>query len=436
MPGSLVGDLIKHHWMTAQEVQVSTPAPRQILFGRLPRGEGAFIANALRQETVGGALLLTAALAGLVMANSAWSGTYDDIKQFVIGPEALHLDLSLEEWAADGLLAIFFFVAGLELKRELVVGTLRSPSRAVLPVLAALGGMVVPALLFLVITAGDEQARQGWAIPMATDIAFALAVLAVVGSHLPPALRAFLLTLAVVDDLGAITVIAVLFTDNLEVVPLLVAAALLVCYFFLQRLRVTAWWIYIPLAFATWTLVHASGVHATVAGVALGLLTRVRTDDVEAKSPAERLEHRVRPLSAGVAVPVFAFLSAGVAISVGELTNRATEPLLIGVAVGLVLGKLIGVFGATWLTARFTRAELDSSVRWIDMAGLSLVSGVGFTVSLLMAELAFDNDGDSLATAKAGILLGSLVAAVCAGIILRSRDRAYRLSTDQEATTD
>ncbi|MFL6180197.1 MAG: Na+/H+ antiporter NhaA [Actinomycetes bacterium] len=407
---------------------MSTPGPRRVLFGRLPTGEGTFVADALRQETVGGALLLGAAIAGIVFANSAWSGAYDDIKNFVVGPEALHLNLTLEQWAADGLLAIFFFVAGLELKRELIVGTLRDPAQAVLPVLAAFGGMVMPALIFLAITSGDSQVQSGWAIPMATDIAFALAVLAVVGSHLPPALRAFLLTLAVVDDLGAITVIAVFFTDNLKVVPLVISVVLLLLYYLLQRARVTSRWIYLPLAFGIWTLVHASGVHATVAGVALGLLTRVRPDSDEERAPAERLEHRIRPISAGVAVPIVAVLSAGVAVSLSTMADQVEEPLLIGIALGLVVGKLVGVFGATWLTARFTRAHLDASVRWIDMVGLSLVSGVGFTVSLLMAELAFEDDDQSLATAKAGILLGSLVAAVFAGVILRFRDRSYRLA--------
>ncbi|MFL6289088.1 MAG: Na+/H+ antiporter NhaA, partial [Actinomycetes bacterium] len=301
MPGSLVGDCVLCCLsLDVLEVYVSTPGPRRVLFGRLPTGEGTFIADALRQETVGGALLLGAAIAGIVFANSAWSGAYDDIKNFVVGPEALHLNLTLEQWAADGLLAIFFFVAGLELKRELIVGTLRDPAQAVLPVLAAFGGMVMPALIFLAITSGDSQVQSGWAIPMATDIAFALAVLAVVGSHLPPALRAFLLTLAVVDDLGAITVIAVFFTDNLKVVPLVISVVLLLLYYLLQRARVTSRWIYLPLAFGIWTLVHASGVHATVAGVALGLLTRVRPDSDEERAPAERLEHRIRPISAGV----------------------------------------------------------------------------------------------------------------------------------------
>ncbi len=411
---------------------MSDPSGRRVIFGRLPVGESRFLADALRQETVGGALLLGAAIAGILIANSAFADSYDDLKNFVIGPEALHLNLTLEEWAADGLLAIFFFVAGLELKRELVVGTLRDPAQAILPVLAALGGMVMPALIFIAITSGDSQAQAGWAIPMATDIAFALAVLAVVGSHLPPALRAFLLTLAVVDDLGAIAVIAIFFTDNLEVIPLVIAVTLMICYFLLQRARVTAWWTYIPLAFAIWALVHESGVHATVAGIALGLLTRVRSDDDEDHAPAERLEHRVRPVSAGFAVPVFAFLSAGVAVSVSEITDRIDEPLLIGIAVGLVVGKLVGVFGATWLTARFTKAQLDPSVRWIDMVGLSLVSGVGFTVSLLIAELAFADDDSGLATAKSGVLLGSIIAALLATVILRVRDRAYRLSQLEE----
>jgi NhaA family Na+:H+ antiporter len=294
--------------------------------------------------------------------------------------------------------------------------------------------MLVPALVFLLIAAGDPAARAGWAIPMATDIAFALAVLAVVGSHLPPALRAFLLTLAVVDDLGAITVIAIFFTDYLRLFPLLAATLLLVGYYLLQRRRVTTRWIYIPLALVIWTLIHDSGVHATVAGIAMGLLTRVKPDDDEDHSPAERLEHRVRPLSAGVAVPIFAFLSAGVYMDVGNLDAWSREPLLYAIMGGLVIGKLVGVFGGTYLTARFTRAELDPSVSWFDMVGLSLVSGVGFTVSLLIAGLAFGDPSEQLNISKAGILFGSLVAAVSAGIILKTRDRAYRRAEAADTT--
>jgi NhaA family Na+:H+ antiporter len=286
--------------------------------------------------------------------------------------------------------------------------------------------MVVPALIFFGITATDAGARDGWAIPMATDIAFALAVLAVVGSHLPPALRAFLLTLAVVDDLGAIAVIALFFTDDLSVIPLIVSIVLMVGYFLLQRARVVSPWIYVPLALTIWTLVHASGIHATVAGIALGLLTRVKPDPGEGASPAERLEHRVRPLSAGVAVPLFAFLAAGVSLTFAQLADRLDEPLFVGVVAGLVVGKLVGVFGGTWLTARFTRAQLDPSLRWIDIVGVSLVAGVGFTVSLLIAELAFGEDAARLDASKAAIFVGSLIAAAIAAIILRLRDRAYR----------
>jgi len=405
----------------------------QPLLSRITPGEGVFLADAFRQETVGGALLLAAAVAGLVAANTGLADWYQSVQNLVVGPADLHLDLTLQEWAADGLLAIFFFVAGLELKRELVVGTLRDRQQAILPVVAALAGMAVPALMFLAITTGDLAARAGWAIPMATDIAFALAVLAVVGSNLPPALRAFLLTLAVVDDLGAITVIALFFSDNIKVLPLVVAGLLLVVYVLLQRARVRSAWIYIPLALTVWVLVHEGGVHATVAGVLLGLLTRVRPDKDESASPAERLEHRVRPLSAVVAVPAFAFLSAGVALNGDVATVLVQDVAALGVVVGLVVGKFIGVFGASWLTARFTHAELGENVSWWDMAGLALLSGIGFTVSLLIAELAFDDDPSQLADVKTAVLVGSLLSAVLAAVVLRFRDRAYRESAPSSA---
>jgi NhaA family Na+:H+ antiporter len=318
---------------------VAVESKRTVLLRRLSPGEGTFVADALRQETVGGALLLIAAVAGLIAANTGLDGWYESVKTTVVGPAALHLNLSLSAWAADGLLAIFFFVAGLELKRELVVGSLSDRRQAALPVVAALSGMVAPALLFLAITSSDAAAREGWAIPMATDIAFALAVLAVVGSHLPPALRAFLLTLAVVDDLGAIVVIALFFSDALNPTLLVIAGALLVLYFLLQRARVTSAWLYLPLAFVVWALFHDAGVHATVAGVLLGLLTRVKPDVDEERSPAERLEHRIRPISAAIAVPAFAFLSAGVVIDFGGFADLFSDVAVVGIIVGLVVGK-------------------------------------------------------------------------------------------------
>jgi NhaA family Na+:H+ antiporter len=396
------------------------------VFDRLPLGERSRLLQALRQETVGGALLLAAAVTALVWANSPWRESYHELANTVVGPASLHLDLTLETWAADGLLAVFFFVAGLELKHELVLGTLSKPSRAVVPVVAALCGMVVPALLYVgtVHALGDPEAAVGWGIPMATDIAFALAVLAVMGSKLPVALRAFLLTLAVVDDLGAILVIAVFYSHGFSVVPFVLSVAGLALYWFLQRRRIGSWPVYVVLALAVWTLMHASGVHPTVAGVALGLLTRVRPDPGETEAPADRYEHAVRPLSAGICVPLFAFFSAGVTF-VGLGGSAVTDPVAIAIVVGLVVGKPLGVFGGAWTVARFTRASLSSSLRWADVLAVGILAGIGFTVSLLIDELAFEDDPARQTAAKIGVLLASVIAALLASVALTARRRAY-----------
>ena len=268
----------------------------------------------LRKETVGGVLLLVAAGAALVWANSPWSQTYRAMSEFEIGPDALHLQLSISAWAADGLLAVFFFVVGLELKREFVAGDLRDPRRAALPIAAAVGGMVVPAAVYIGINvlAGQPENIDGWAVPIATDIAFALAVLAVLSTHLPTALRTFLLTLAVVDDLLAITVIAIFFTDRLSPGPLALALIPIGLFGLLVQRGVHRWWLLLPLAVAAWALVHASGVHATVAGVVLGFTVPVLGR--YGHPTAELFEHTMRPLSAGFAVPVFAFFAAGVTV--------------------------------------------------------------------------------------------------------------------------
>ncbi|NUU20165.1 MAG: Na+/H+ antiporter NhaA [Streptomycetaceae bacterium] len=393
--------------------------------------ERNFVADALRTETVGGALLLIAAVAALIWANSGWSDAYEDLKNYRLGPESLHLHLSLGAWAADGLLAIFFFVAGIELKRELVVGELRSPSAAALPVIAAVCGMAVPALFYFAVNAGGGN-LDGWAIPTATDIAFALAVLAVIGTNLPSALRAFLLTLAVVDDLLAITVIAVFYTDEVKFTSLALAVAGLVAFSLLQRFRVHGWWFYLPLAVVVWALLHDSGVHATVAGVAMGLLMRVVPDDGEERSPAEHLEHLVRPISAGLAVPLFALLSAGVSISASAVGDVFTQRIPLGIVLGLVLGKAVGIFCGTFLAARFTRAELNEGLAWADVLGLAMLAGVGFTVSLLISELAFTEDPGLTDEAKAAVLIGSVLAAAGAAIVLRLRNNRYRGLIDEE----
>ena len=401
-------------------------ADDKVVFDRLPLGERSRLLQALRQETVGGALLLAAAVTALVWANSPWRESYHELANTVVGPASLHLDLTLETWAADGLLAVFFFVAGLELKHELVLGTLSKPSRAVVPVVAALCGMVVPALLYVgtVHALGDAEAAVGWGIPMATDIAFALAVLAVMGSKLPVALRAFLLTLAVVDDLGAILVIAIFYSHGFSVVPFVLSVAGLALYWFLQRRRIGSWPVYVVLALVVWTLMHASGVHPTVAGVALGLLTRVRPDPGETEAPADRYEHAVRPLSAGICVPLFAFFSAGVTF-VGLGGSAVTDPVAIAIVVGLVVGKPLGVFGGAWTVARFTRASLSSSLRWADVLAVGILAGIGFTVSLLIDELAFEDDPARQTAAKIGVLLASVIAALLASVALTARRRAY-----------
>jgi NhaA family Na+:H+ antiporter len=384
-----------------------------------------------RDETVGGGLLLLAATIAVVWA-TVDDASYASLRETVVGPSALHLDLSLATWAADGLLAIFFLVAGLELKRELVVGELRRLSDAVLPVVSALAGMAVPALVYLAITAGEPGTTPGWAVPTATDIAFALGVLAVVAPRLPTALRAYLLTLAVVDDLGAVLVIAVAYTDKLAVLALAGAVLAAGAYGVLQARRVTTPWLLAPLGVLCWVLLHESGVHATVAGVTIGLLTRVKHDPGEHESPAEVLEHAVRPYSAAIAVPVFALLAAGVPVTGDTVSAAAGDPAAVAVVVALVIGKALGVFAGAYLVARFTRAELAEGITWADVAGIGFLSGMGFTVSLLITELAFANDPARQEHVRAAVLAGSLGAAMVAAVLLRMRQRAYVQLLDED----
>lgn len=397
--------------------------PLARLFGKLNPASERNLADTLRAESAGGVLLLLGAAAALLWANGPWAGGYERIHDAVIGPHALHLDLSVSAWAADGLLAIFFFVIGLELKREIVAGQLRNPATAVVPIVAAVGGMVVPAALYLAFNlTADAGDTQGWAVPVATDIAFAVAILAIVGKRLPSALRAFLLTLAVVDDLLAIVVIAVFYSDHLSLVWLGAAALLLVGFWWLVRKGITSPWLLIPVAVVVWALVHASGVHATIAGVALGLVVPA-VEKAGGHSLAERWEHLWRPISAGVAVPIFALFAAGVVINADAITAAAADPVAQGVAAGLVLGKPIGIVVATFVVARFTKASLDDGLSWWDVVGMACLAGIGFTVSLLIGELAFDPS--RVDVVKMAVLGGSLCAALLGGGILAYRSRVY-----------
>ncbi|MEV6803112.1 Na+/H+ antiporter NhaA [Streptomyces sp. NPDC051132] len=405
---------------------------RKVL-GRLSLPERTYVADALRTETVGGVLLLLAAVAALTWANiPGLRHAYETVGHFELGPGALGLHLSVAHWAADGLLAVFFFVAGIELKRELVAGDLRDPKAAVLPVAAALCGMAVPALVYTLTNLAGHGSLGGWAVPTATDIAFALAVLAVIGTSLPSALRAFLLTLAVVDDLLAILIIAVFFTDRLNFAALGGAVAGLAVFWLLLRKGVRGWYVYVPLGVVVWALMYNSGVHATIAGVAMGLMLRCTTREGERHSPGERIEHLVRPLSAGLAVPLFALFSAGVSLSGGALGDVFTQPETLGVVLGLVVGKAIGIFGGTWLTVRFTRARLSEELAWADVFAMATLAGIGFTVSLLIGELAFAGDSVLTDEVKASVLAGSLIAAVCATVLLKLRNDRYRRLCEEE----
>ncbi|MBX9399244.1 Na+/H+ antiporter NhaA [Streptomyces sp. TRM72054] len=407
------------------------PRQRRAFLGLLPLPERTAVAEALRTETVGGMVLLAAALVALVWANSPWRGLYEQVSHFHFGISALGLDLSVRHWTADGLLTLFFLVAGIELKRELVVGELRTPATAALPVVAALSGMVVPALVYVAMNAAGAGSTHGWAVPMATDIAFALAVLAVLSTHLPAALRAFLLTLAVVDDLGAILVIAVFFTSDLNLPALAGAFAGLIVFYVLQRLRVRGWWWYVPLGVAIWALMYNGGVHATVAGVAMGLILRTTRDKGEDASPGERTAHLLRPVSAGVAVPLFALFAAGVSISAAALGDVLTRPEPLGVALGLVVGKTIGILGGTYLAARFTKARLNPDLAWADVFALAVLAGIGFTVALLIGELAFPDPADA-ERIKAAVLVGSVTAAGLAALLVKRRNGIYRRLYEEE----
>ncbi|MEU0664374.1 Na+/H+ antiporter NhaA [Streptomyces lavendulocolor] len=413
----------------------AAPRERSPFLGLLPLPERNAVAQALRTETVGGLVLLSAAVVALVWANTPWSGVYEQIRDFHFGIPALGLDLSVEHWTADGLLAVFFLVAGIELKRELVVGELRTPATAALPVVAALCGMIVPAAVYAATVTAGGGSLEGWAVPMATDIAFALAVLAVLSTHLPAALRAFLLTLAVVDDLGAILIIAVFFTSDLNFAALGGALACLAVFYALQRFRVRGWWWYVPLGVVTWALMYNGGVHATVAGVAMGLILRTTRDEGETASPAERTSHLLHPFSAGVAVPLFALFAAGVGVSAASLGEVFTRPEPLGVVVGLVVGKTLGIFAGTYLAARFTRARLNPDLAWADVFALAVLAGIGFTVALLIGELAFP-DPATTERVKAAVLVGSLVAAALAALLIRRRNGVYRRLYEEETRDD
>lgn len=392
-------------------------------------------------ETTSGALLMIAAAVALLWANSPWRDSYQTLSQLTVGPAAIHLDLSLATWAADGLLAVFFFVVGVELKHEIVAGSLRNVKQAAVPVLAAVGGMVVPAGIFIAVVAlaGDRTAVHGWAIPTATDIAFALAVLAIFGRGLPRALRTFLLTLAVVDDLLAIVVIAVFYTTDINPVMLLSALVCVAVFAALARMRTPRWWLLVPVAIVAWVLVHESGVHATIAGVLLGFTIPARAIHGETGPRTHRFDDAIRPFSSGVALPVFAFFAAGVTLVDGEgLGSVLLQPVVLAIVAGLVIGKVVGVLGVTALVTRLTPLRLPDAIGLRDLLPVGLLTGIGFTVSLLISELSFP-DSEHTDGAKVAVLVGTVLSALLAAMLLRwdaRKARAADMNDDGTADVD
>jgi NhaA family Na+:H+ antiporter len=414
-------------------------------------------------EAASGIVLLAAAIAALIWANSPWSDQYFSLLERHLSLEffAFHLDESLLHLINDGLMAVFFFVVGLEIKRELVLGDLRDPRAAALPVLAALGGMVLPALIYFGLNAGTA-ASHGWGIPMATDIAFAVGVVALLGSRVPAGAKLFLLAVAIADDIGAIAVIAIFYTSDLSPGYFAAAVVGLIIVWIAGRVHVRAMWFYVPMAFIIWHFTLESGVHATLAGVALGFLTpaypfytprdfdqRARAilnvypveggaepearehaehevlllSDIanESVSPLTRMEHKLVAWSSFVIVPLFALANAGVDFRGTSITEAITNRVALGVAAGLVIGKIVGISAASYGAVRFNLGRLPVGTTWRHIFGLSSVAGIGFTVSLFVAGLAFDDRG--LADlAKVGIFSGSLIAGIV-GSILLSRAR-------------
>ncbi len=412
----------------------------------------------IHTESIGGIVLLVATVVALGWANSPWSKDYHHILEthLTLDVAIFMVDLSVEEWINDGLMALFFFVIGLEIKRELMFGQLSTLRSAALPAIAALGGMVVPAAIYLVLNLGGEGMR-GWGIPMATDIAFALGVLALLGRRIPMQLRVFMLGLAVVDDLGAIAVIAIAYTETIDFAQIGMAAGLTVALIVANRLGLRQPAVTAALSFLIWVAVLKSGVHATVAGVLIAGLTPARpsysreefAEESEAllaeyqtamaagdreradailgeieetsqatEAPLERLERIIHPWSSYVILPLFALANAGIEFSEGTLDRALSSSVTIGVFAGLVIGKLVGITLFPWVAWRLGFVELPRAISWLHVAGVALVGGIGFTVAIFVSGLAFD-DRVIVDNAKMGILAASLVAGLVGYFLLR-----------------
>ena len=375
----------------------------------------------LRYEASSGILLLICAVLAMIVVNSPLSYLYDALLNIPVVVQFGDFQIAkpLLLWINDGLMAIFFFLIGLEVKREILDGELSEPARVMLPVIAAIGGMAVPAAIYSYINWGDPVAMKGWAIPSATDIAFALGVLALLGSRVPNTLKLFLMTLAIVDDLGAIIIIAIFYTDDLSLMSLSIAAVGLAFMFMLNRKGVLSLAPYLLIGIIVWAAVLKSGVHATLAGVLVALLIPFRKEEGEDKTQLEKLEHDLHPAVAFGILPLFAFANTGVSFE-GLSMDSFLHPVPLGIAAGLFFGNQIGVFGLSWLSIKLGIARMPQDANWMQIYGVSLLCGIGFTMSLFISSLAFEQGGATIAVDdRLGILLGSVLAGVVGYLVLR-----------------
>ncbi|RWP42807.1 Na+/H+ antiporter NhaA [Mesorhizobium sp.] len=383
----------------------------------------------LDSEAAGGIILMAAAALALIVANSPLAETYFDALHVYLGP------LSVSHWINDGLMAVFFLLVGLEIKREMLDGQLSTWPRRVLPGVAAAGGMLVPALVYVAINRDNPAALSGWAIPTATDIAFALGVLSLLGNRVPGSLKVFLTALAIIDDLGAVVIIAVFYTSGLSLAYLGAAFAVIALLIALNRMGVLTLLPYLVLGAVLWVLVLKSGVHATLAGVALALTIPLKvtpgiSHDLD-HSPLHRLEHGLHNIVPFVVIPIFGFANAGVSLA-GLSPAALVEPLTLGVAAGLVAGKLVGVFGSSALAIRLGFADLPVNAGWLHMVGISLLCGIGFTMSLFIGLLAFANNVELQDAVKVGILAGSFIAAILGAAVLLVAPAANGADEEEE----
>ena len=369
----------------------------------------------LRFESASGILLIMAAFLALVLANSPLSGYYDLLLDTPVEVRvgALEIAKPLLLWINDGLMAVFFFVIGLELKREMLEGELSSAQAIALPAFAAIGGMVVPAALYVLFNNGDPVAMEGWAIPTATDIAFALAILTLLGDRVPLALKTFLVSLAIFDDVGAIIIIAIFYTSNISTISLIIAAVCIAILALLNRANIYRLTPYMFFALIMWIAVLKSGVHATLAGVVLAMFIPLARDPETGRSPLRALEHDLHALVAFIILPIFAFANSGLNV-MNMGVEQIMHPVTIGIALGLFVGKQLGVFTFAWLAVKVGLAKLPRDVDWKQVYGVSLLCGIGFTMSLFIGSLAFENSGgDLFFDERLGIIAASILSAIC-----------------------